>query len=104
MGKTQMQVKFVISQVSVKSIAVADLGFPRRVGRACPWDWDKNLLFGTIFAQEFARGPGANTRGVRQPIIWQNLFRKLHENERIYTEKGALVPSAPGSATVLCLI
>ena len=33
------------------------------------------------------------------PIIWQDLCQKLHENKRNWTESGARVPSAPiGSA------
>ena len=30
-----------------------------------------------------------------QPIIWQNFGQKLHENERIWSEVGVRVPSAP---------
>ena len=33
------------------------------------------------------------------PIIWQDFYRKLHENERNWTEGGGGVPGAPlGSA------
>ena len=38
----------------------------------------------------------------QKPIIWQDISRKLHENERIWTEKGARksssTPPPPGSA------
>ena len=41
-----------------------------------------------------------NSGGVRQHIIMQNLYRKLHENERILTEGGR--PTRPfGSTTVI---
>ena len=33
--------------------------------------------------QDFTRG-----LGVRQPIIWHNVCRKLHKNERNWTENG----------------
>ena len=42
---------------------VADPGFPSRGGRQLP-------------------------RWGRKPINWRNLFRKLHENERIWTQRG----------------
>ena len=39
---------------------------------------------------------GAQTpNGVRAPIIWQNLCRKLHENERIWTERERTSPVPP---------
>ena len=38
---------------------------------------------------------GANPRGTaHQPIIWQNFCWRLHENERIWTERGSRVPGA----------
>ena len=35
------------------------------------------------------------SKEVCQPIILQNFCRNLHENERIWTERGARVPGAP---------
>ena len=31
----------------------------------------------------------------RQPITWPNFYRKLHENERIWTERGTCIPLDP---------
>ena len=43
--------------------------------------------------QDFPDG-GANPEEMRQPIVWQNFCQKLHENERIWSERGrvSLVP------------
>ena len=44
------------------------------------------------------KGGGAPTSKVgRQPIIWPNIFQKLHENERIRTQ-GARPWRPPGFA------
>ena len=46
--------------------------------------------------QDFPGGGGANFQGGGyKPIIWPNFYRKLHENERIWTEKGGACPWRP---------
>ena len=41
----------------------------------------------------FSRGGGSQLpRWGRQPIIWPNFYRKLHENERIWTKRGSACP------------
>ena len=59
--------------------------FSVNAGRILAWIWQK-----TVADLGFPRGGGANPQsGGRQPIIWSIISRKLHENERIWTQRGA---------------
>ena len=64
---------------------------------------DKSDRLSSLSNGKSSISQGRQTWGIGrvcQPVIWQNFGRKLHENVRIWTERGARVPSAPlGSAS-----
>ena len=53
-----------------------------------------------IFGSRISQG-APTQKGVRQTIIWQNIYQKLRENERILTDGSPLDPPLEGTGDPL---
>ena len=87
-----LTVNYICSSISAKylKLNLKFSGITRRTGQMT------YIVSCGVSDPRFPRG-SANPRERCQPIIWQgeNACQWLHENERIWIERGALVPSTP---------